>query len=239
MNISKQIFVLSFMTFGLLSCNKKTIEPVEPIVKTQAPNASKPIKYLALGDSYTIGESVNFNERYPIQLSNRLKNHDVEFDTTLIIAQTGWRTDNLISAINQANLTDTFDLVSLLIGVNNQYQNRPIAQYETEFLDLINQAINLVGGDTSKVFVLSIPDYGFTPFGKNNQSNISSEIDVYNAINKKITEDLGITWFDITPISRKGLDQPILVAADGLHPSGNMYRLWVDLIFENVKFKLE
>ena len=192
-----------------------------------------------MGDSYTIGHSVQSSVRYPIQLANKLELDRIPVDTTIVIAQTGWRTDNLISAIDNANLTDTFDLVSLLIGVNNQYQGIPISVYETEFPELLETAIQLAGGDKKKVFVLSIPDYGYTPFGQGNQSSISAELDMYNEINKTITETEGISWFDITPISRNGLDQPELVATDGLHPSGEMYRQWVELFYDEVKLKFE
>ncbi|MCI5056128.1 MAG: SGNH/GDSL hydrolase family protein [Flavobacteriales bacterium] len=197
------------------------------------------LKYIALGDSYTIGQSVATSERYPNILAQKLKDDSISLDTTIIIAKTGWRTDNLQSAIESINLLDTFELVSLLIGVNNQYQGKPISQYESEFRELLEIAINLAGGIESNVFVLSIPDYGYTPFGENDQMVISEEIDAYNKINERITKDYGISWFDITPISRNGLSKPELVASDGLHPSGEMYSQWVDLIYNNVKSKLE
>ena len=228
------IFSLLILTISF-NCNNKTIDEV---IEVMPPEKEKVIKYLALGDSYTIGESVNVSERYPIQLSEKLINDNIDVDTTIIIAKTGWRTDNLIDAIEAAKLTDTFDLVTLLIGVNNQYQRRPIAQYESEFDQLLNTAIRFAGGDISKVVVLSIPDYGYTPFGKSKQATISAEIDQYNAINKRITEQYEISWFDITPISREAINNPALVAADGLHPSGEMYRQWVELIYESVKGKL-
>lgn len=220
----------------LASCNDEVLnEMQEPFPE----EIYDPIKYLALGDSYTIGESVAPSERYPVQLVNRLINDGVEAVNPQMIARTGWRTDDLISAIESSSITDTFDIVSLLIGVNNQYQGSPIDQYKVEFAHLLEKAIRYAGGDKNRVFVLSIPDYGFTPFGSYNQERISFEIDVYNAINKSITEAAGISWFNVTPISRMGLDSPELIASDGLHPSGEMYRQWVDLIYEEVKSKVE
>ena len=183
------------------------------------------VNYLALGDSYTIGESVAENERWPNQLAQRLN-----IRTPKIIATTGWRTDDLSGAINAANLKNEYDLVSLLIGVNNQYQGKSAAQYEIEFEDLLKTAIQLAKGKSKNVFVVSIPDYGYTPFGKPKQETITPQIDEFNRINKRIAGKYQVTYFNITDISRTGLDDPALVAADGLHPSGKMYTLWVEII---------
>lgn len=191
------------------------------------------VNYLALGDSYTIGESVAEAERWPNQLAQKLK---IPYPT--IIATTGWRTDDLNSAIQSANLTNEYDLVSLLIGVNNQYQGKSATQYEIDFEVLLKTAIRLAKGKSKNVFVVSIPDYGFTPFGKPKQEIITPQIDEFNQINKRITEKYRITYFNITEISRKGLDDPTLVAADGLHPSGKMYAQWVVVISEGLKNKL-
>lgn len=192
---------------------------------------SKPsMKYLALGDSYTIGESVAEPESWPNQLAAWLSaKRNVEIKTS-IIATTGWRTDNLANAITIAKLKNEYDLVSLLIGVNNQYQGKPIEQYEIEFEQLLKTAIALAGGDKEKVFVVSIPDYGFTPFGEKNKDKISAAVDQFNSTNKKISDRYGVKYISITDISRQGLSEPSLVAADGLHPSGKMYALWVNRI---------
>lgn len=189
-------------------------------------------KFLALGDSYTIGESVDPNQRWPNQLAAKLKLPAPE-----IIATTGWRTDQLMKAIADADLIPEYALVSLLIGVNNQYQGKPIEIYEREFEELLQSAINLAKGKKKNVFVVSIPDYGYTPFGEAKQEKISAELDQYNAINKRITTRYGIRYFDITPISRKGLEDTTLVATDGLHPSGKMYAQWVELIYTGLKKK--
>lgn len=196
------------------------------------------LHYLALGDSYTIGESVKYEERYPVQLVQQLRQKGFTIAEPTIIARTGWTTTQLKTAIQQAKLEKEYDLVSLLIGVNNQYQGMKIDFYKTEFQELLKKAIELAGGDNRRVFVISIPDYAYTPFGRNSTS-ISKEIDAYNAINLSITAYYGITYFDITPISRKGLEQPNLIATDDLHPSGIMYAQWVDLMFPTVLAKLQ
>ncbi|MCB9235593.1 MAG: SGNH/GDSL hydrolase family protein [Bacteroidia bacterium] len=190
---------------------------------------AKPVRFLALGDSYTIGESVATNNRWPLQLANQLKASSVQVDTLQIIATTGWTTRDLLNGISAANPPENFNLVSLLIGVNNQYQGKNFHQYLSEFPLLLNQAIRLAGGDTSAVFVVSIPDYAYTPFGGGN-AGISSEIDQYNAAAQEMCGQYGIPFIDITPISREGLQRPELVARDGLHPSGIQYREWVELI---------
>lgn len=187
-------------------------------------------KFLALGDSYTIGESVAEAERWPNQLVAKLK-----LTAPRIIATTGWRTDNLKDAIKAANLKPEYDLVSLLIGVNNQYQGKSIEIYEREFEELLQTSIKLAKGKKKNVFVVSIPDYGYTPFGKAKQEKISEELDQYNAINKRIAAKYGLKYFNITEISRKGLQDAELVAGDGLHPSGKMYAQWVEVIYAGLK----
>lgn len=230
--------IIPFLLFIVIlaSCNDEILNEMQELFPEEI---KEPIKYLALGDSYTIGESVAPSERYPVQLINRLRTDGIDAINPQIIARTGWRTDDLISAIESSNITDTFDIVSLLIGVNNQYQGSPIDNYKVEFEQLLEKALRYAGGDKNKVFVLSIPDYGFTPFGSYNQDRISFGIDVYNTINKRITEEAGISWFNVTTVSRMGLDSPELIASDGLHPSGEMYRQWVNLIYQEVKSKVE
>ena len=195
------------------------------------------VKFLALGDSYTIGESVVATERWPVQLMDSLNARGLEFVDHKIIAVTGWRTDNLKEAIHDAKIKDEYTLVSLLIGVNNYYQGRTVESYKPEFEELLRTAIRLAGGVTARVFVLSIPDYGYTPFGKNNQETISKGIDAFNAANQSITQHLGVKYINITDISRRGLSEPDLVAFDGLHPSGKMYAEWVQRIISEAKLK--
>lgn len=193
-------------------------------------------KFLALGDSYTIGESVAENERWPVQLADALRKKGIAIAAPHIIATTGWRTDDLKRAIVAADPARDQGLVSLLIGVNNQYQGKSAVSYAPEFEELLNMAIVFAGNNKSKVFVVSIPDYGYTPFGKEKQESISKAIDEFNAVNRSITEKYGVQYFYITDISRKGLDDPALVAQDGLHPSGKMYAEWVEIIAQDLKF---
>ena len=191
-----------------------------------------PVRFLALGDSYTIGQGVPEEDRWPVQLVKRLGLRGVETEKLSIIAQTGWRTDDLKDAIAREKPDSTYNLVSLLIGVNNQYQGMDIARYPDDFRELLETAIALCGGDKEGVFVLSIPDYGYTPFGQSAREMISAEINAYNQINRDITSEMDIAYFDITPISREALSKPEYLASDNLHPSGEMYARWVDFMFE-------
>ena len=195
----------------------------------------KEFNFLALGDSYTIGESVSEKENFPNLLSLKLKTVFQKKISTKIIATTGWRTDQLIQAIETADLKNEFDFVTLLIGVNNQFQNKNFTQYQTEFVTLLNTAITLAQGEKEKVIVLSIPDYAYTPFGKGNKE-ISKGVDKYNAFAEKIAVAEKVDFINITDISRRGLKEPELVANDNLHISGLVYKEIATRIFEK-KFK--
>jgi lysophospholipase L1-like esterase len=199
-----------------------------PIPNTPSQTPVKEINYLALGDSYTIGQSVCETCRFPEQLKKSLGN----VTSLKIIAQTGWTTANLISAINAQNPTPNYDLVTLLIGVNNQYQNLYFQLYQYEFPELINKAIALAKGDKSNVIVVSIPDYAYTPYGQQsgNPAKISSEIDNYNAFAQKYCLEKNIEFINITDITRQGVLNPKLVATDGLHPSELAYSYFVERI---------
>jgi lysophospholipase L1-like esterase len=205
------------------------------LLMAQQTDKSKPMKFLALGDSYTIGESVAEDQRWPVLLVKELNARGKNFGKPQIIATTGWRTDDLKNAILNANPGKDFDMVSVLIGVNNQYQGKSVESYAPEFEELLDMAMEFAGGDKSKVFVVSIPDYGFTPFGKEKQEKITKELNDYNRVNKKISEEKGIKYFNITDVSRKGFEDPALVASDGLHPSGKMYGEWVKIILAGLK----
>lgn len=195
----------------------------------------KAFTYLALGDSYTIGESVPEAERWPVQLADSLRDAGIETGEVRIIARTGWTTDELAAGIDAADITGPFDLVSLLIGVNNQYRGRPVETFRPEFVSLLNTAIEFAGGNPEKVFVVSIPDWGVTPFAASrDRAAIAAAIDAYNAVAQEETVKKGVPFFDITPISREAADNPALVAADGLHPSGQMYQRWVSLILPDI-----
>ncbi|MBK8565405.1 MAG: SGNH/GDSL hydrolase family protein [Saprospiraceae bacterium] len=223
-----KLLLLLLLPFLTANCTEK-----EPKTDIEPP---KMLTYLALGDSYTIGQSVKEEERYPVQLAEKLRPLGHDINHVRIIAKTGWTTDELAAGIASSNLTtdSTYDLVSLLIGVNNQYRSRPVESYKPEFTELLNQAIAFAGGRKERVFVVSIPDYAYTPFG-NGRTDISEGIDAYNAANREISEGMGIRYFDITPTSRQGLDDPTLVASDGLHPSGKQYAIWVNGMVEGVK----
>lgn len=195
------------------------------------------LRFLALGDSYTIGQSVAVNGRWPVQLSDSLAVRGFYTDTMRIIATTGWRTDDLLNAISNQQLEQQhYNMVSLLIGVNNQFQGRPFSQYTQEFPALLDSAIRYAGGNKDHVFIVSIPDYAYTPFGQQspNPGQISTELDLYNAYNKHVADSLGIAYFDITPISRDGLQTPSFVASDGLHPSAAQYGQWVNLMLSAI-----
>jgi lysophospholipase L1-like esterase len=193
-------------------------------------------RYLALGDSYTIGESVAADETFPELLASELRDQGVNIKRPQIVATTGWTCDDLTQGIIDAPAGEfEYDMVSLLIGVNDQYQGKPFEAYEANFGKLVETAIGLAGGNKDRVFVVSIPDYAFTPFGqRKDPAKISKEIDAYNEVNKKVADDYKILYFDITPISRQGLIEPGLVASDELHPSGKMYASWVDLMAETI-----
>jgi len=191
--------------------------------------------YLALGDSYTIGESVKETNRWPMLLKEGLNalevNHKIK--DVEIVAKTGWTTQELTENLNKIDLKNNYDLVSLLIGVNNQYRKYPVEDYPDEFTKLLDRAIAYADGDEGKVFVVSIPDYGCTPFGEDDKERISQEIDEYNEINEQISKSKGVQYFYITDISRNGLDNADLVAEDNLHPSGQQYKLWVKRMLED------
>jgi len=200
------------------------------VAMSQTLSKTERTTFLALGDSYTIGESVPEQERWPVLLAKRLNAKGYRIEEPRIIATTGWRTDELKNAIDKANLVNGYGLVSLLIGVNNQYQGKSVESYRPEFEELLKRAIELAGGRKERVFVVSIPDYGYTPFGQQKKEEISRAIDAFNNANREITLRYGIRYYYITELTRKGLEQPGLVAADNLHPSGAMYALWAELI---------
>ncbi|MCA1762235.1 MAG: SGNH/GDSL hydrolase family protein [Flavobacteriales bacterium] len=206
---------------------------------TTAADTAIAFSYLALGDSYTIGTGLSDESNsYPVQLVERLNQNIVLAGSApRIIARNGWTTGNLLFATDTAAIDTTYQLVSLLIGVNNQFQNRPIEEYTEHFQELLDKSIAYAAGDTAKVFVLSIPDYGVTPFG-NDYPNASEGVDNFNAVNQEITENYGIAYFNITEISRLAEDNPKLLASDELHPSGVMYSLWVDFILADIEEKL-
>lgn len=185
--------------------------------------------YLALGDSYTIGESVPAAESFPYQTMARLRQEGLEMADPLIIAKTGWTTDELAEAIREHPLQESFSVVTLLIGVNNQYRGRPLDNYREEFTALLDQAILFANGHPRHVAVLSIPDWGVTPFAEGrDRSKIAEEIDAYNGAAKEIALAHQCAWLDITDSTRANGQKPEFLAEDGLHPSGKEYTVWAE-----------
>ncbi len=187
--------------------------------------------YLALGDSYTIGEMVPFRENFPNQLASMLPGWGIQMADPVIIATTGWTTDELNTAIREKHISGTFDVVTLLIGVNNQYRGRSVENYKEEFLDLLHQAITFAGGRVERVFVISIPDWGATPFadGRDRQK-IATEIDAYNDVNRFYAADHNCPYLGITQSTRENAVRNGYLAEDGLHPSSMEYRIWAELL---------
>lgn len=185
------------------------------------------LRYLALGDSYTIGEGVAVAGRWPLVLAAALRTHQVPLQDPLIIATTGWTTDELDTAIDVAAPAGPFDFVSLLIGVNNQYRGRSVDDYTVQFTALLQRAVDFAAGNAARVLVLSIPDWGVTPFAHGRDgARIGLELDAYNASARTICAAHDVVFVDITDLSRRHGAEPGMLAEDGLHPSAAMYALW-------------
>ena len=228
-------FLCFFALILSWSCTKSETMPTD-MTKNDT------IRYLALGDSYTIGESVTTNESYPMLLAAELRGQGVSIASPKIIAKTGWTTDELSAAMDAEKLDSNYNLVSLLIGVNNQYRYYSPENYRNEFRFLLLRAIDLARGNKKRVFVLSIPDWAYTPFGQScgrNVQEITAQINIFNAINFEMAREYDVTYFDITPITREGLINPALVATDGLHPSAASYVRWTSLMWQDVLKKVK
>ncbi|HRO43783.1 MAG TPA: SGNH/GDSL hydrolase family protein [Flavipsychrobacter sp.] len=185
--------------------------------------------YLALGDSYTIGEQVPLQENFPYQTVRLLREKRIEVADPVIVAKTGWTTDELAMAVREEGIKETFSIVTLLIGVNNQYRGREIENYKQEFTQLLDQAIVFANGHTQNVFVLSIPDWGITPFAHDKDRNkVAREIDAYNLVKKEITAAHTCNYLNITDSTRKNGTIAEYLAEDGLHPSAKEYKIWAE-----------
>jgi lysophospholipase L1-like esterase len=194
--------------------------------------------FLALGDSYTIGEGVPEAGRWPVQLADLLRARGIALDAPRIIATTGWTTDELDAGIDAANAADPIPtdhaLVSLLIGVNNQYRGRSLTEYEVQFAGLLERAIEFAGGEASRVIVLAIPDWGVTPFAiqsGRDRAQIATQLDAFNLSAQRMTEARGARFVDTAPVSRERGGEVAMLADDGLHPSAALYALWAEAAF--------
>lgn len=205
----------------------------------KATKSDKPLTYLALGDSYTIGEGVDEKDRYPVQLVHALnKSGKFNFSPPQIIAKTGWTVDELEAGINASETSsEGYDLVSLSIGVNNQYRGKSVAEFEKEFEAMLQRAIGFARGKKDHVIVISIPDWGVTPFAVNrgsDQAKVSREIDSYNAAKATVCSKYGIAFVEITADYRKIGSKPKMVVEDQLHPSRLVYARWTEKVFKIV-----
>ena len=190
-----------------------------------------PYSFIALGDSYTIGEGVNEDERWPNQFVDVAYENGVDFDQPMIIAETGWKTYDLLNAINQTNFTKKYDYISLLIGVNNQFNSRPIDEFEEDLNKLMDEMKRIKKND-GNIIIISIPDWGYTPFGQSNDmSDISEKINLFNSSLRKFASTNDLKYVDVTEISRRAINEPNLITNDNLHPSGIMYLEWAKKIY--------
>jgi len=207
------------------------------------PQSAKKYYYLSLGDSYTIGEKVALEDNFPSQTVLQLKRDGLDFQPVTIIAKTGWTTDELEAEIINANKIDplrsSYDFVSLLIGVNNQYRGRTVENYKPEFEELLKKTISLADNRADHVVILSIPDWGVTPFANGrDRVQIAGEIDAYNEANKQIAFQYNVHYIDITQWTRESATDPSLLAGDGLHPSGKEYKRWAEKVVAFFKSKI-
>jgi lysophospholipase L1-like esterase len=238
-NLLALIFLLPVSLLLAIACKKKdNFTPYMPVIPVNNDSVihKGTIKYLALGDSYTIGTSVAENDRYPVQTVDILKNQGIAIDSADIIATNGWTTADLANGISISRFANSYDAVSLLIGVNNQYQGRSIEEYKSQFTSLLERAIQFAKGKPGHVIVLSIPDYSVTPFaGGSNKIKIAAEIDAFNDVNQTVTAAYHAQYLYITDESRKAANDLTLVAADGLHFSGKEYSIWAGKLAPMIK----
>lgn len=239
-----KLVFLSFWCSVLLSVSagcKKEGMPLPAAMQPDGPvQDSAALTYLALGDSYTIGQGVSATERFPYFVAAGLRQRGIPVAEPTYIATTGWTTLNLKAAIERQNPPANFDLVTLLIGVNDQYQFRDTTGYRERFTGLLKKAISLAGGRKGRVFVLSIPDYSATPFvPAGSKSEVSREIDLFNSINREVTEANSVVYINITPLTREAASDKTLLAPDGLHYSAKAHQMWAELLLPLVKKAVE
>jgi lysophospholipase L1-like esterase len=226
----RYIYFLSILL--LVACSSNSLNTPIPATSTTLPTQTEmpAYRYLALGDSYTIGESVAVKDRWPDQLAKMLDAEGIRTDVT-IIAHTGWTVDDLWQGVQADPPVKAYDMVTLLIGVNDQYRGYPVSGYREDFIFMLERCVEYAGGEPHKVIVLSIPDWGFTPFAAARDIEpISRQIDEFNAVNREETKKAGAHYVDVTVISRIALDDIDLIASDNLHPSGKMYTMWAESV---------
>jgi len=242
---SVKIFLYSFLLILFARCDNSIIytneisdqSSTEIIDDNNNKNFISPnnesYSFLALGDSYTVGEGVSYEESWPSQFVDYALDRGIDFKNPELIAQTGWKTYDLLNAIKSSNLSVKYDFISLLIGVNNQFNSRPLSEFEDDLNEILTE-INYLKKGNSKVIVISIPDWGYSPYGSSyDRDRISDEIDQFNNILKKISEQNNLNFVDVTQISRLAIKEPNLISEDKLHPSGLMYLEWVEKIYES------
>ena len=222
--------LLIILSVLLYACTTSREVPVTPPMD---------FSYLALGDSYTIGEGVGVEQSWPVQLVQRLNERGHKVAPPKIVAKTGWTTRNLITNFeSEIDVHRDFHLVSILIGVNNQYQKRSLSEFEVELREIFRKAVTQSKLREKGVFALSIPDYSVTPFGASNADTIAVQIDRFNEVVRRVAQENNVVYYDITPISREAAVDRNLIAGDSLHPSALMYRRWVDSVIDGVEEKL-
>lgn len=233
----KIILIYLFAIYFLSNCETS---PQTNNIENDSVSYAESVQFLALGDSYTIGESVSEPLRWPNQLADSLRYEGIDSVDVTIIARTGWTTAELQEGIKSTPPSPPYDLVSLLIGVNNQYRGYDIEIYRTEFRELIVKALEFTNNDSTRVFVVSIPNYGVTPFGQTRgEEKIRQELLEYDRIAEEIAVEYGIAFINITPISERAKTESDLIASDNLHPSGKMYTEWVQAMLPTVLTNLE
>ena len=206
------------------------------ILQAQVVLKTDSLRYLAMGDSYTVGRLMPPAESFPYLLVKKLNSKGIKTARPTLLAQNGWRTDELLSAVKNGHISYDYNFVTLLIGVNNHYQKKDIVVYQVEFKQLLDSAIAFAGRNAKHVIVLSIPDWGVTPFAAlRNPPKIAAEIDAYNQLNKELTKQAGATYINITGLTRDVADEPGIMASDQLHYTGKMYGWWADKVASAVR----
>ena len=222
-----------FISLVVSSCNKNELQ------SSSGGKHSEIKTFLALGDSYTSGEGVIQSESFPFQLADKFKAGGVKMETPHVIAKTGWTTINLLAALKDEPLDEKYDFVTVLIGVNNQYVKRSLSEYRTHFVEILNKAISHSRGGRSTVYVLSIPDWTVTPFGKLKDTKLeTASVDIYNKVNKEESKNASVTYLDITAASRIADTDDSYTSIDGLHSSYKMYKEWADKLYPLIKNEL-